>query len=239
MSRPYDAVLFDLDGTLIGLDVREFIPAYFAEIGAFFARRNGDAEHLLDRLTRATEAMIRSDAPDRLNMQVFEAHFFDGVAAECVRREKLIFDRFYEEAFPGLGHLCHRIDGAREVVRQVQQRGIRRVLATNPLFPMVAIQTRLGWGGLSPDAFEHITSYENSYFCKPRPEYYRDLVEAAGLEPQRVLMVGNDPLEDMVAAEIGIDTYLVDRYRVPREGRLPQPTYSGDIAGVLDVVDNP
>ncbi len=236
MRPRYGAVLFDLDGTLIGLDVEEFIPAYFESISRFVADDDSKRDEFIRRLTEATHHMIADTDPTVTNREVFERHFFDGVGKTRRAEEEAAFDEFYRREFPRLGSLCRPIPGVGGVLDGLAEAGVDRVLATNPLFPRMAIESRLQWGGLDPEGFALLTSYENSCFCKPNPGYYREILRKMGLEGGDVLMVGNDPLEDMIAAEAGVDTFLVDHYVVPRDGDVPNPTYRGSITDVPDVV---
>ncbi|MBQ1492474.1 MAG: HAD family hydrolase, partial [Blautia sp.] len=87
--------------------------------------------------------------------------------------------------------------------------GARVILATNPLFPMVATYSRIRWAGLTPEDFELITTYDNSTTCKPNPAYYLEILEKTGLRPEECLMVGNDVGEDMVAETLGMKVFLL------------------------------
>ena len=87
--------------------------------------------------------------------------------------------------------------------------GVGRILATNPLFPAIATHSRVRWAGLKPEDFGWISTYENSRFSKPNPDYYRDLLKQNGLEPEECLMVGNDVAEDMIAGTLGMDVFLL------------------------------
>ncbi|MFO7942026.1 MAG: HAD family hydrolase [Bacillota bacterium] len=236
MNSRYEAVLFDLDGTLIGLDVGEFIGVYFGAIAEFAEQRDIDPDHFLERLRGATAAMVADDDPESTNRETFERHFFDGSDEEGRRREKAIFDEFYRRIFPQLAYLCQEIPGADAVLQSLSRSGARLVLATNPLFPRVAIDTRLRWGRIGFDRFEFVTSYENSRFCKPKIQYYREVLAKLGVSPGASLMVGNDPLEDGVAVRMGMEFYLVNDYRVKRGGDVPEPTYEGGIEDVEGLV---
>ena len=86
---------------------------------------------------------------------------------------------------------------------------IRLILATNPLFPAVATESRIRWAGLSPEDFEFYTTYENSRLCKPNPKYYEWLLEKSGLSAEDCLMVGNDVGDDMVAENLGMKVFLL------------------------------
>ncbi len=232
----YDVIFFDLDGTLLGLDMEVFLPAYFQHIGKWVSTRGMDPGPFLDHLVASTEAMLQSEDPERKNKDVFLEHFLPSLPGLDQEGTVDLFDRFYEEAFPDLRSLSSPIPEAIEVVRALRGAGCRLVLATNPVFPRRAIDHRLRWAGLDLEDFEHITSYENSFHCKPRLQYYRDLLDLSGVSPGSALMVGNDPWEDMIAGELGMDTFLVDGYVVvrPEEVAFP-PTYQGSLSDVVSV----
>ena len=87
--------------------------------------------------------------------------------------------------------------------------GLRAILATNPLFPAAATLSRIRWAGMEPEDFEWVTTYENSSYCKPNPQYYQEILERTGLKPEECLMVGNDAVEDTAALAIGIPVFLL------------------------------
>ena len=39
--------------------------------------------------------------------------------------------------------------------------GYKVVLATNPIFPAIATESRMRWAGLAPEDFDYYTTYEN------------------------------------------------------------------------------
>ena len=72
----FRAVLFDLDGTLLDIDMDLFIQRYFKEM-IYMARESGlKTEGLIEKLWKATEAMIENKDPQLTNQQVFEQNFF-------------------------------------------------------------------------------------------------------------------------------------------------------------------
>lgn len=104
------------------------------------------------------------------------------------------------------------------------------ILATNPLFPRVATESRVRWAGLEPEDFRLITVYENSCHCKPNPAYYQDVLREIGAKPEECVMVGNDAKEDMVALELGMKGFLLTDCLINSEGRaidhIPQGNFS-------------
>jgi len=68
------------------------------------------------------------------------------------------------------------------------------VIATNPLFPLVAIHHRLRWAGLPPEKypFALVTSYENMHFTKENVAYYPEILAQLGWPEDPAVMVGDD-----------------------------------------------
>ena len=79
-------------------------------------------------------------------------------------------------------------------------------MATNPA---LATHSRVRWAGLHTNDFEWITTFENSSFCKPNPDYYREILGKTELKPEECIMVGNDVGEDMIAGELGMQVFLL------------------------------
>ena len=71
--------------------------------------------------------------------------------------------------------MCGRDPDAHRVVETLKAMGLRLALATNPIFPRTATHSRVRWAGLEPEAFEYITTYENSTHSKPNPVSYTHL----------------------------------------------------------------
>jgi FMN phosphatase YigB (HAD superfamily) len=113
-------------------------------------------------------------------------------------------------------------DISTELVRDMIEKGFQVVLATNPLFPECAVETRLSWINLSISDFSHVTHYGNSSFCKPNIGYYEQILKTIKREPHECLMVGNNPSEDMIACSLGIEGFLVSGYV---EGEPPSGSF--------------
>ena len=98
---------------------------------------------------------------------------------------------------------------SKALVDKLNASGIKVLLATNPLFPAAATESRMRWAGLSPDDFIFYTTYENSRYCKPNLEYYKWLLAKADISANECLMVGNDVGDDMVAEKLGMKVFLL------------------------------
>ncbi|MGN0180729.1 MAG: HAD family hydrolase, partial [Monoglobaceae bacterium] len=61
------------------------------------------------------------------------------------------------------------------------------------------------------------TTYENIGYCKPNPEYYREIAKRLGVQPEECLMVGNDVTEDMIAETVGMKVFLLSNCLINKE----------------------
>lgn len=226
------AVVFDMDDTLIDINLSAFIAVYAMDVArllADIARRNPLA--MLATVTGAMLELNNNDRPqdDRRTNGAFYAESIrrrcdvpldDPVIAEaftCYERE--ILPRKNDAIIAARPRA-----GARETVELVLSRGLRVGLFTNPSFSRACVECRMGWGELGDLPFEVVTTMENSTRCKPDPQYYREHLDRMGLSPSEVLMVGNDPKRDFPTPDIGLQTAFVGR------GEPVRATWSGSMA---------
>ncbi len=230
--KKYKAIFFDLDGTLLPMDMEKFTKVYFGELCKVLAKYGVPAEKLVEAVWAGTKAMVKNDGKcknaDRF-WEVFRG--LTGIQDESVVDE---CDAFYSNQF----HRARAVTGenplAVKAVQAAHRDGRTVVLATNPLFPMVGQLSRIGWLGLHQSDFELITSYESDRFCKPYPAYYLDICARLSLDPADCLMIGNDEREDMYAAGLaGMDGYLVTDCLIP----CPEHPWSGPRGSFADVLE--
>ena len=119
------------------------------------------------------------------------------------------------------------------ILQQVKAQGLRVALATNPIFPAVATENRIRWAGLQPEDFELYTTYENSDCCKPNPLYYQRITEKLGVAPEACLMVGNDAMEDLAAAQLGMQVFLLTPCLINKTGVDISTIPHGDYADLM------
>lgn len=200
-------VLFDLDGTLLPMDQDVFVKDYFGRIAAKLAPQGYDPKKLVDTIWRGTGVMVQNDG-SCTNEEAFWK-FAVTIFGERILQDKHFFDAFYETEFDKIKAVCGYHPAAAEVVHELKEQGYRVVLATNPIFPARATQWRIQWAGLQPEDFEIYTTYENSRYCKPNLDYYRDILTQLAVEPEECLMVGNDVGEDMIARQLGMKVFLL------------------------------
>lgn len=207
----FDAILFDLDDTLLINPVAESIPAYFELLSQFLNGRV-TSDDLVSELLRGIQAMDANDGTGPTNKEVFDAVFYSGLGST---KERLgpVFERFYAEEYGKLRSYTRPLPEAVGIVSWTIGQGIAPVVATNPLYPLTAIEQRLEWANLSVSEFDfaRVTSYENSHATKAHPAYYEEIADALGCDPRRCLMVGDDWVRDVTsAAESGMTVYWIE-----------------------------
>ena len=201
-------ILFDLDGTLIGMDQDEFIRLYFSTLLDKLAELGYDKATMLDVLERCIYVTKRNDG--RCTNEERFWHTFNELTGGPDEKLGDALIEFYNKDFiKVLEGSCTPYPRANEVLECARRNGFRLILATNPLFPAVATYARIRLGGMRPEDFEYITAYENSSHCKPNPDYFRDVIERAGARAEESIMVGNDVGDDMVAETIGMRVFLL------------------------------
>ena len=225
------ALLLDLDDTLIVNPMDTFIPAYFAALERFVSDVV-EPDRFIAELLAATRTMARNDGSGPSNEEVFAASFYPALG---LPREQLepVLERFYREALPQLRSMTAPRPAAPKILEWARDRGLKAVIATNPLFPRTAIEQRMAWGGLGVDRFRYdlVTSYENCHATKSSPAYYREILAEIGCPPARCLMVGDNWEWDIVnAAAAGIQGFWI----TPTDARREDPEVELAGQGTLD-----
>ena len=208
MSK-YKAILYDMDGTLVPMDMKEFTDGYFKLLAKRLAPYGIPTDRLIDSIWKGTAAMVRNDG-SRRNTEAFWELFYKltGVTDKSIEGE---CDDFYGREFKDAKMFTQDNPLAVEAVKMSRQKADIVALATNPLFPMQGQITRMNWVGLKPEDFDLVTSYESDSYCKPNPKYFEEVCKRLNVEPSECLMIGNDEEEDMYAActLCGMDGFLV------------------------------
>lgn len=201
------AVLFDLDGTLLPMVQEKFIESYMGSMAKKLASYGYEPKKLAEGMWAGLASMVKNDG-SALNEEVFW-NTFCGAIGRNAREDAAIFEDFYKNEFQGVKNACGYDENARKTVDYIKDKEIPVILATNPLFPAIATESRMRWAGLVPEDFVLYTTYENSTYCKPNPKYYLEILEKIGFRPEECLMVGNDVGEDMVAKTLGMQVFLL------------------------------
>ena len=213
----YKAVFFDLDGTLLPLDQDHFVKVYFKALSAKMAQIGCDPKEFLGALMKGIDAMRVNDG-SCTNEERFREEYYGFYKGKEELHERTL-ENFYENEFQEIRSVTGCDPAAAEIVASLKAKGIPMVIATNPVFPPYATQSRVRWAGLDTEDFEIITTYDNVSFCKPNTDYYMNLCERIGVAPEDCVMVGNDVDDDMVAETIGMKVFLLTDNLVNRENK--------------------
>jgi len=226
-------ILFDLDGTLLPGDTDRFVHHYMralaAHVGGFVP-----PETLSAQVMASTYAMIGNTDRSLTNAQVFAQDFFPKVGHSAAVLMP-VFEEFYRVRFPGLRFVCDGLPGlARAVVGTAVAKGYEIVLATNPVFPRVAIEERMRWIEVDDMPWSLVTTYEEMHACKPHSAYYEEVLARIGRTGEECLMVGNDADEDLAAVRVGMDVFFVSDFPVNRTGTQLPADRSGPLSKFLE-----
>lgn len=230
----YQAILFDLDGTLLPMDNDEFTKGYLNLLAKEVAPYGYTADKLIPAMWNGVGSMVRNDGTKE-NFQAFW-ETFSSIMGDGVYEHIPVFDRFYEHDFNRAIMFTSPTPLAKRAVELAYLKGNKVVLATNPMFPEVAVKARVDWAGLKYEDFDHVTHYLNSHYCKPNPEYYIEIGKVLGLDLENCLMVGNNTKEDIEAGQAaGMDTFLVTDCII-QEGEMPK-TKKGSFSELIDFLE--
>ena len=213
------AVLFDLDDTLLRLNLTAFIARYVAGASRLLASAARMSPPALGvPYVRAFLAMDARDREDSLtNEQLYNKVFYEhtGIPLDDPVISDLI--TYYErEIVPGFsgGIVSARpVPGAREAIETVHRLGLICALATNPTFSLTCDRARMGWANVSEEDFAVVSTYSNSTRCKPCTRYYQEFANQLGVRLDECLMVGNDAMRDIVRDGCGLRTAYVGHGR--------------------------
>ena len=229
------AILFDLDGTLLPMDQDKFIGAYKSGLITATTKRGYDPKRMGNTILTGLVAMIKNSG-EMTNEEVFLKALV-GEYGEQIMSDLDMFDEFYQTDFQRIQDVCGFNPRSKEIIERAKSRGFRTVLATSPLFPAVATESRIRWAGLDKNDFELVTTYEGSHYCKPNPDYYREVLSTIGLSPDECVMVGNDVGDDMVAEGLGIRVFLLTDCLINR-GNADISVYpSGGVDELIAFID--
>jgi FMN phosphatase YigB (HAD superfamily) len=224
-------LLLDLDDTLLDTNMDAFLEAYFKSLSAFLAPFI-EPGLMLSSLLDGTRKMRMNLDPRTTLREVFDLEFFPKIGFDHEVVSSRI-DEFYNEVFPTLEYVTRKKEYAVPFVEWAIEQGYRLTIATNPLFPLAAIQHRMRWAGLPPEKypFEIISAYEEFHFSKPNAAYYAEIAARMGWPEGPILVVGNDVKADLTPAQIlGLPTFWVANENQENDGF--EPTARGTLAGL-------
>jgi len=202
-----NTILFDLDGTLLPMNLEGFMDTYVKAVKSRIESAGYDGKKVIDAIWAGTDAMLNNEGVltnEDMFLKTFEEYI--GEDFSKIIRE---LNKFYKKDFIVSKLNTTPTALAGESVKILKDKGYTIAIATNPVFPSIATEQRIAWAGLDINDFEFVTTYENTCYTKPNINYYKKILQTLGKQPEDCLMVGNDVDEDMCVVKLGIDAFLI------------------------------
>ncbi|MCE7740895.1 MAG: HAD family hydrolase [Candidatus Heimdallarchaeota archaeon] len=235
----YEALLFDLDGTLIYFEPNLFIKTYLGAAAKFFIDLIPNPDSFYQELLNSTDVMENGDNETTTTLEDFLQDFCPKFDVECNKITERFLE-FYQTGYNVIQPLISQMDGAKELLLNLKKHHpeTKIILATNPVFPFVAVQKRMMWGDISEDFFDLITHAENSYYCKNNKYYWLNIAEDMGINPKNSLMIGNDAFRDLHAKKYGYETFLIETAAENEETitEETEPDFRGSLYDLNDLL---
>ena len=218
------AIFFDLDGTLLPLKEDLFIQIYVEGILKKFIPHGFDKDKLLYFSKKNIVDMFNNDG-SRTNEQIYFDDYKE-IFGEYTEKDQMLIDEFYKVEFEETFKACDYNPYARKIVEYCKEKGLKVILSTNPVFPKIATTKRMAMTGLKEEDFDYITTYDNSRFCKPNPNYFLELLEKFDLNKDEVIVFGNNTHEDGECAnKAGLKCFIIGDYVIDNKNILNNFTY--------------
>ena len=232
LKNQIKAILFDLDGTLLDINLDLFIRDYLKGLSACIAHIL-PPKKFIPYLMKISKGMDDNDGKET-NEDIFKKSFFPFMGHS---REEIepIFMKFYELEFPKLKKHAKKKPEARPLMKAIFDKGFDVVIATTPLLPRIAIEERLHWAGVGDFPYKLVTSYENMRATKPNLLYFKQILDIIEQPANSCLMVG-DEHKDMVAANLGIQTFLINSPETKLLPSTPKPNFQGTLSDIMDLI---
>ncbi len=229
-----EAILFDLDGTLLNIEMDAYVSGYVRGLAWHF-RDLANRCRFADTVVTSAFDLLNADQGEQTMEELFLALLEERLGIDgALFRDRL--SQYCDNGLERLAPLVRPFPWARRILQECFDNGLRVIIATNPVFPLPVVEARLKWGQLDDFPFELITSYENSRFCKPHRQYFIDILHSQGLDPQRTIMVGNDTEYDLPAQRAGLATFLLDTCLIDRYNRSANADFCGNHQHLLELI---
>ncbi len=185
--RPFQAAIFDMDGTLLDTEAvfREIVYDVCSELG-------------FEMTDHVHQSMVGS-SHERTNQLLIEAY---GVAFPYSLFDERCRVIMRERSHSGVPVKA----GAREFITELRERGIPTAVATSSRNPHAA--HHLGAAGLL-DLFETVVTRDDVVHPKPHPEPYLTAAKRLGIEPEHCLALEDSHAGVHAAHAAGMQTIMV------------------------------
>jgi FMN phosphatase YigB (HAD superfamily) len=232
-------ILFDLDDTLLENSMETFLPAYLHKLGDHLS--TFISPQLLPKaIFTGTDFMVNNNDPSKTLEECFDRYFYPHIGYPKSHLYNHLKD-FYTNVFPSLEPITNEVHAAASTINKLKNKKHKIVIATNPLFPKMAIDHRIKWAnlGLELSEYEYITNFEEFHFTKPKSEFIAEILGKIGWTDEFVVMVGNEWDMDIEPAELlGIPTFFIGDPPVDPTISTHPLSSSGTLDQVVDWVDS-
>ena len=225
------AILLDIDGTLLDINLNEYAKDYVKSLALKVADKIPPSK-FIPRLLKVGTLMVNNDGK-MSNEQIFNKHFFPIMGYAQTDLEPIFLD-FHRNDFPKLQKHAKKKPEARTLVQKAIEKGLRVIIATTPLLPMIATIERLKWAGISDFPYDFIATYETMKSTKPNLLYYKQILETINCNAKNCMMVGDED-KDMVAKRLGLTTFLVSNSNNKCQTTL-SPDYKGTLYDLIEML---
>ena len=234
LNTQIKAILFDLDGTLLHMDFEKFIPAFFKSFARYFSKHY-DSDDLEQKLMAINVSLLQN-AGNKTNLEVFKEKFYELFEVDTKVLDFMISE-YFDFVFPKLQKHVKSKPDARDTVNTAFNCGYDVVIATNPIFPVIAARHRLNWVELGNFPYTLITGLENCSAVKPNLLFFKEICSKIDRNPSECLMVG-DLNMDMVASKLGCPTFFMADSNATLKPSTPKPTYMGTLKDLEILIKN-
>ncbi|HSP47023.1 MAG TPA: HAD family hydrolase [Clostridiaceae bacterium] len=233
--KKLNTFLFDLDGTLLSINMKKFEEYYFHSLSHNF-RDLMSPQDFVKLIWSSTMDMVKN-VEHKTNEEVFKSSLRNLVDDKFDLFEDR-FTKYYDTDFVAVREAVEETVEMVAAVKTLKSKGYNLAIATNPMFPKAAIYRRIEWAGLDLDDFSYITTFEENHYCKPQLQYYEEILRDIKKSAEECIMVGNDVLEDLVAKRLGIQTYLITDHMLNRNNIEIVTDQMGTYKDVLTFVES-
>ena len=215
--KKYKLIMSDLDNTLLPVITQDkFVEIWFTDVAKKFYDYHLNQAIALNAINDGCRAMILNNGRHR-NDEVF---YRTAVKISGYSRETLdeVLTDYYATTFSNVRKITEFNPFAPVIARLMREKADCTAVATMPLFPLSACDTRMRWTGICADLFDLVTSFDQSSYAKPNPLYFQEILDRFGVRAEETLMIGNDVREDMIpCASLGIDVFLVTDHMITHD----------------------
>jgi len=204
--QPIAGVIFDLHSTLVDQgDPSEWL----AEAERLSGSQAPDHAELITKLHQIVEYARLEDPEHRRDLSLIAhreiftrllADFTDEPLTEALYQTITTTWFPYEDTIP--------------VLRALREQGIKTAILSNIAIDLDELLERLQLTG----EVDAVICSSDIGVVKPNPQAFMHALDALGLEPESVLMVGDNAIDDASAANLGIRTLVLPRTSGPVHG---------------------